>query len=291
MTQDRDRPVQVHRFDASGMRPRTDRVVVEEPLSIRACAPGEEPLELATTLRTPGHDEDLALGWLIGEGLAGPRDVTAIRSGDVLEVREPDDVVTVHLSRPLDPTLLVHRHGAATASCGLCGRSMIRGLLERITPLDDPGRMPALATRHEVAWDTLARLPDRLLAHQQTFGATGGVHATGIFTLQGELVVLREDVGRHNALDAAIGALARHGPWPPDGLVVLLSGRIGVELAAKAAAAGLAILAGVGAPTDLAVRTAEALGVTLIGFLRDGAGNVYTHASRIRDHDPSDRSA
>jgi FdhD protein len=266
--------------DASGAVWQDDRIVVEEPLTIRACGPREEPVELTTTLRTPGADADLAVGWLIAEGLAGPGDVVAIRAGDALEVRDPDDVITVDLAHPLDPARVAHRHGASTASCGLCGRVMIRALVDRIPPLDADG-----SERPPIDWDVLAGLPARLRAHQDTFGVTGGLHATGVFTCTGELVVLREDVGRHNALDAAIGALARGGPWPPAGLVALLSGRIGVELVAKAAAAGVAILAGVGAPTDLAVRTADVLGVTLVGFLRQASGNVHTHPSRIRHGD------
>jgi len=280
MAQARDRTVRVLHVDAVGAVWRDDRVVVEEPLTIRACGPGQPPVELTTTLRTPGADADLAVGWLIAEGLADRGDVVAVRAGDALEVRDPDDVITVELARPLDPALVAHRHGASTASCGLCGRVMIRALLERIPALDVDADEDA-----RIDWQVLAGLPASLRALQETFGVTGGLHATGVFTRTGDLVVLREDVGRHNALDAAIGALARGGPWPPAGLVALLSGRVGVELVAKAAAAGIAMVVGVGAPTDLAVRTADALGITLVGFLRQGSGNVHTHASRIRDVD------
>lgn len=276
MGPERVRVLTVQRVDAIGVTMRGEHVVVEAPLTVRAGGPGQDPIDVMTTLRTPGSDADLAVGWLIGEGLASPEDVVAIRSASVMETREPDDVVVVQLARPLDVARVAHRHGAATASCGLCGRELIRGLLDRITPLP-----PDAADASPVAWDVIARLPDRLRAEQDDFGLTGGLHATGLFARDGTLLVLREDVGRHNALDAAIGALARSGPWPPFGTVALLSGRIGVELVAKAAAAGIALLVGVGAPTDLAVRSAEALGVTLIGFLRTGSGNVYAHPSRI----------
>jgi FdhD protein len=257
---------------------RRDEVVIEEPLEIRACGPGQEPVVVATTLRTPGHDVELAAGWLFAEGLLGPGDLVASRVGDPVALARPDDQLTLHLRRPLDLDAVAHRHAVATASCGVCGRATIDELASRCAPvpLDVP---PA-----PVAWSALATLPDRIRAAQPVFAATGGLHAAAVATVEGELVTLREDVGRHNALDAAIGVHVLAGEVPLHGHVGLLSGRAGFELVAKAAAAGLPVLAAVGAPTDLAVRTADRLGVTLVGFLRDGEGNVYTHPERLDLH-------
>lgn len=278
MTGLRERPVTVTRVDARGVRPEEDRVVRERPLEIRAGADTQEPVTLVTTLRTPGHDEDLATGWMIAEGIlsvaTASTELLGFRLGDPLEVRHPDDVLIARLDAPLDPEQVAHRHAIATGSCGLCGRASIPELLARIGPLDLD------ATGRSVEWDVLASLPQRARDAQRTFGSTGGLHATGVFDPTGELLVLREDIGRHNALDAAIGALARSGD-PRPRTVALLSGRIGVELVSKASAAGIPILAGIGAASDLAIAAADALGVTLVGFLREGSGNIYTHPQRI----------
>jgi FdhD protein len=252
-----------------------DTVVVEEPLEIRACGPGQDPVVVATTLRTPGHDEELAVGWLHAEGLAGLGDVLRITSGDPVALARPDDQVTVHLRRPLDRGAVVTRHAVATASCGVCGRATIDALAAWCAPV------PADVPRGAIAWSALAALPGRLRAAQPVFAVTGGLHAAAVATCDGELVTVREDVGRHNALDAAIGTHVLAGDLPLHEHVGVLSGRAGFELVAKAAAAGLPVLAAVGAPTDLAVRTADRLGITLVAFLREGAGSVFTHPHRL----------
>lgn len=274
----RDRGVVITRVDAGGFRTSEDRVVRERALEIRAGGAAQDPVTLVTTLRTPGHDEDLATGWMIAEGLlrmaTASTELLGFRNGDPLEVRDPDDVLLARLSAPLAPDRVAHRHTMATGSCGLCGRASIPELIARIGALD------VGATGWSMAWDLLASLPDRAREAQRTFGTTGGLHATGVFDPAGELLVLREDIGRHNALDAAIGALARSDDRRSRA-VALLSGRIGVELVSKVAAAEIPIAAGIGAASDLAIGAADALGVTLIGFLREGTGNIYTHPQRI----------
>ena len=273
------RAVQVHRV-RSGATPTSqaldDHLIAEDPLELRAGGPGQRPQTVVTTLRTRGNDEDLAAGWLWSEGLLELGGIAGFSRGDPVAMAYPDDQLTVHLAHPLDLGSRVERHATATASCGVCGRASIDELAARVTPLspDEPTEVP-------LPWDRLAGFPDRLRDAQPLFAATGGVHATGLFAPDGTLVTLREDVGRHNALDAAIGHHVRAGDVPLARLVGVLSGRISFELVAKTAAAGLPILAAVGAPTDLAVRTAQRLGITLIGFLRGGNGNVYTWPERL----------
>jgi FdhD protein len=263
------------RFTPSGRQRVTDRAVIEEPLELRVCGPGQDPVVVTTTLRTPGHDVELAVGWLFAEGLLAPGDLDRVDIGDPLRVARPDDQLTVHLRRPLDLGAVVHRHAMATASCGVCGRASIDELAARCRPVanDVPAR--------PLPWRVLAALPPRARDVQAVFATTGGLHAAALADRDGGIVTVREDVGRHNALDAAIGVHVLADDVPLGHLVGLLSGRVGFELVAKAAVAGLPVLAAVGAPTDLAIRTAERLGITLIGFLRDGTGNVYTHPHRI----------
>jgi len=256
-----------------------DRVIGEEPLEVRAAGPGQEPVTVMTTLRTPGHEREQAAGWLLAEAFASPEQILDVGLGDAIELARPDDTVTVRLSRTVDPAAGAHRHAVATASCGVCGRASIDELASRTPPVGGDHFRDA-----PMAWAALARLPDELRFAQPHFHATGGVHATGLFDRDGRLVTVREDVGRHNALDAAIGAHVLARDWPPGGLddlVCVLSGRIGFELVAKAAVARLPIVVAVGAASDLAVRTADRLGITLVGFVRRGNGTVYTHPQRL----------
>jgi FdhD protein len=274
--------VTVRRIRAGTVTDHLDVLIGEEPLEVRAAGPGQEPVTVVTTLRTPGHEAELAVGWLLAEGLARPSDVLHTEVGDAVALARPDDQVTVRLSRSVDRDTLTHRHAVATASCGVCGRASIDELAARTEVVaDDPFSASPLA------WSVLAGLPDELRLAQPRFGVTGGVHATGLFDRAGRLVTVREDVGRHNALDAAIGAHVLGRVWPGDAvglddLVCVLSGRIGFELVAKAAVARLPIVAAVGAASDLAVRTADRLGITLVGFLRRGDGTVYTHPRRLQ---------
>jgi len=244
------------RIEHDGVR---DNVAVEEPLEIRV--DGEA---LAVTMRTPGNDDELALGFLVGEGLiardapraAGP---TADLAGNVVEVEGP------LLREPAT------RRFYATSSCGLCGK----GALEEIAVLAAP-----LPDGPVVDRALLASLPERL--SQPGFEKTGGLHATGLFTPEGELVCVREDVGRHNAMDKVVGRALLDNALPFHDRILCVSGRLSFELVQKAVVAGAPILVGVGAPTSLAVQAAQDRGLTLVGFARANSANVYAHAQRVR---------
>lgn len=238
-----------------------DAVAVEEPLEIRA---GGAPV--AVTMRTPGHDEELAIGFLVGEGLLDPAAATGARADP------PADLAAniVELSVPLTREPSVRRF-YATSSCGVCGK----GALEEIAVA-----APALPPGPQVSGALLASLPDRL--DQPGFRRTGGMHATGLFTPDGELLLEREDVGRHNAMDKVIGARAIAGGLPLHDLILCVTGRLAFELVQKAAIAGCPILVGVGAPTTLAVALAQDRGMTLCGFARGGDRvEVYAGAERV----------
>jgi FdhD protein len=233
-----------------------DEVAVEEPLEIRV--DGEA---LAVTMRTPGHDEELALGFLFGEGLIDrPHGVslTADLAANTVEVEGP-------LLR--DPG---RRRFYTTSSCGVCGK----GALEEVAV-----HAPALPDGPVVDRAVLAGLPERL--EQPGFERTGGLHATGLFRIDGELVLAREDVGRHNAMDKVVGRALLDGLTPLHPLALCVSGRLSFELVQKAAVAGAPVLVGVGAPTSLAVDLAADRGLTLCGFARGGAVNVYTRPERV----------
>jgi FdhD protein len=235
-----------------------DDVAVEEPLEIRVDG---EPL--AVTMRTPGHDEELALGFLYGEGLIGGPHAAGLT----------DDFAanTVEVAGPLehDPG---RRRFYTTSSCGVCGKGALEELAVTSAPLP---RGPT------VARSLLARLPD--LLEQPTFERTGGLHATGLFDPDGRLLVVREDVGRHNAMDKVIGRALLDGLVPLGERLLCVSGRLSFELVQKAAVAGAPILVAVGAPSSLAISLADERGITLCGFARRGGVNVYTHAERVAD--------
>lgn len=232
-----------------------DAVAVEEPLEIRV-----DGQPLAVTMRTPGEDDELALGFLYGEGLIdGPR-----------RAEPPDDLAgnTVDVQGPLLRTV-GERRFYTTSSCGVCGKGAIEEVTVHCAPLPDG---PVLAR------ELLADLPQRL--HQPGFERTGGLHATGLFDADGALLVVREDIGRHNAMDKVVGRALLGGLLPLHGHVLCVSGRLCFELVQKAAVAGAPVLVGVGAPSSLAVRLAADRGMTLCGFARNGRVNVYTGAER-----------
>ena len=232
-----------------------DLVAVEEPLEIRI---GGEPV--AITMRTPGHDEELALGFAVGEGL------------DPVGARLPADLAanTVELDvRAFDPERL-RRHFYTSSSCGVCGKGALAAVAVQAPPVDSSLTVDA---------GLLASLPDRL--RQPAFELTGGLHAASLFDARGEPLCVREDVGRHNALDKVVGWAFRHGRLPLRDNLLAVSGRLSFELVQKTATAGAPFLVGVGAPSSLAVELAEAQGVTLCGWARRGRVSVYTHAERI----------
>jgi FdhD protein len=251
---------------------RSDRLVGEEPLEIRAAGPRQEPVAVAVTMRTPGHEDELAVGFLVTEGLIDPADVATVEHGDPATLARPDDTVVVRLSRPFDASRVAERHFVATASCGICGKATLDEVALRTEPL---------AAGPTVDPDVLLALPGQLRSAQAVFERTGGLHAAGLFDRDGELLALREDVGRHNALDKLIGAEALAGRLPLSDRIILLSGRIGFELVQKAAVAGAPVLCAVSAPSDLAVEAGSRLGMTLVGFLRGDRFNVYSGSERI----------
>lgn len=253
---------------------RLDGVVGEEPLQLRAAGPGQAPVDVAITMRTPGHEEDLAAGFLVSEGLTDAAAIatTRFRFGDPLLLAQPHDDILVELPVAFDATAVAARNFAATASCGICGRASMDALAAWVPPLP-PGPL--------VARSVLVRLPVAMREAQKLFERTGGLHASALFDVSGGLIVLREDVGRHNALDKVIGARAMAGALPLHGHVLLVSGRVSFEIVQKAAAAGIPLVAAVSAPSDLAVATAERLGMTLVGFLRGDGFNVYTGPERL----------
>ncbi len=233
-----------------------DAVAVEEPLEIRV-----DGKPLSVTMRTPGHDEELALGFLFGEGLIrGPRPVglSADLAANAVDVEGP-------LER--DPG---RRRFYTTSSCGVCGKGALAEVAVASAPLPPGPRMGR---------ELLAALPERLA--QPAFERTGGTHATGIFDAAGELLLSREDVGRHNAMDKAIGRALLDGMTPLAERILCVSGRLSFELVQKAAVAGAPILVGVGAPSSLAVELAADRGMTLAGFTRRGRTNVYAGAERV----------
>jgi len=254
-------------------RERRDRLAGEEPLEIRAAGPRQEAVRVAVTMRTPGNDFELAAGFLHSEGLLrSPAELAEIKYCTDIELGEQAyNVVTVHLRRPFEAEL-VQRNFGVTSACGVCGKASIDSIEVASEPLPEGPVVHAT---------TIAELPERLRAAQRTFDRTGGLHATGLFTADGELVLVREDVGRHNALDKAIGNRLLAGETPLGGTVALVSGRASFELVQKAAVAGIPMLCAVGAPSSLAVDAARRLGLTLVGFLRDGRFNVYAGASRV----------
>jgi FdhD protein len=251
-----------------------EQLATEEPLEMRVAGPGQEPAPVAVTMRTPGHDFELAAGFLVTEGLALPGDIRAVGYCDA--VSDPAarfNTVTVSVARPFDSGE-ARRNFLSTSSCGVCGKASI-DLIEVVCP--PVGWRPAVTSA------TISALPDRLRADQRVFDQTGGLHGAGLFDATGGLVVLREDVGRHNAVDKVIGhqvlghcELGHSAP-----AVLMVSGRVGFEIVQKAAVAGVGIIAAVSAPSSLAVRAATRLGVCLAGFVRDGRFNIYSHPERI----------
>ena len=252
---------------------RDDLVVGEEPLEIRAAGPRQEPIQVAVTMRTPGQEEELALGFMTSEGLLRDNEVTGVQYGDPGVMAEPDDSVLVRLARRFDASLAAKRNFVATASCGICGKASIDDVAVRCEPL--PKGLPV------VARSVITSLPDALRAAQAAFERTGGLHAAGLFETDGRVVAVREDVGRHNALDKLIGSRVRVNELPLWDRILMVSGRVSFEIVQKAAVAGVPLICAVSAPSDLAVRLADRLGVTLVGFLRGDSFNVYTHDGRV----------
>ncbi len=263
----------VHAVADGRVSERADRLATEEPMEIRAAGPGQTPVSVAVTMRTPGGDFELAAGFLLTEGLiGGRRDVRRVSYCEDLDPRDQHyNVVTVDLERPFDPEAL-HRNFFATSSCGICGKAT----LEHVEIA-----CPRVASGPSVTLAAVAAMPGALRAAQRVFDQTGGLHAAGLFTPSGKLLSLREDVGRHNAVDKLIGEALLADELPLSDRVLFVSGRSSFEIVQKAGVAGIPVVASVSAPSSLAVEAGERLGMTVVGFVRDGRCNVYSHPERV----------
>ncbi|OBI16991.1 formate dehydrogenase accessory sulfurtransferase FdhD [Mycobacterium sp. E2497] len=251
---------------------RPETLVVEEPLEIRV-----NGAAVTVTMRTPGADFELAQGFLLTEGIiAGRDDVQTIRyCGGAVDGANTYNVLDVTLAAGVPaPTLDVTRNFYTTSSCGVCGKASLDAvrLIGRFAPGADPATVAAA---------TLKAMPTQLRSAQKVFDSTGGLHAAALFGVDGTMLVVREDVGRHNAVDKVIGWALEHRRVPLAGSVLLVSGRASFELTQKAVLAGIPVLAAVSAPSSLAVSLAEESGITLVAFLREDSMNVYTRADRI----------
>jgi len=263
--------VGVVRVGDGAARAQRDAVAREEPLEIQI---GGTPL--AVVMRTPGHDAELALGFLASERvIAAIDDVLSVRH--CREVRSPDaadNIVRVALAEGVRVDWeALRRNTYASSSCGVCGKATIENAIACAPALADPARFAA---------EFFAPLPDQLASLQAGFAVTGGLHAAGLFDARGTMLVAREDIGRHNAVDKVLGSCLREKHWPLSGHVLLVSGRISFEIVQKALAARVPVVAGVSAPSSLAIELAERAGMALIGFLRGRSFNVYGNVARVR---------
>lgn len=254
-------------------------VAVEEPMEIRivsASEAGQRTDSVAVTMRTPGDDFDLAAGFLLSEGLIARREDVV----DVSYCPDPDDVQQYNVVQvTMSPTLafdqsMLDRNFYATSSCGVCGKGSLEALRTYCAIVSDDGL--------RVDQSVIRGLPATLRARQRVFSETGGLHAAGLFTSDGSPVTVREDVGRHNALDKVVGRHLMNGDLPLSRSLVVVSGRASWELMQKAAAAGIPMVVAIGAPSSLAVDLAVEFGMTLVGFTRDDGFNVYAGAHRIQ---------
>ena len=262
-------PGQVVRRTGDGaLEYQRDELTVEEPLEIRI---GDKTV--ATTMRTPGHDEELAAGFLLSEAI--------IRNSDVIEnfsrptsARNRENIINVHLAPGVKVELnSAQRFGTISTSCGLCGKESIDAIRQNFPPIK--------STSIRMDIETLLRLPAELRANQSEFARTGGIHAAGVFAADGKAQIVREDIGRHNAVDKAIGRAFLDGKLPLDRHLLLVSGRASFEILQKALAAGIPIVASVSAPSTLAMEFARDSNQTLIGFLRPPTFNIYSHVERV----------
>jgi FdhD protein len=267
--------------DQGGQRTQLeDSVAVEEPLELQLCsgtATSSAAKSICITMRTPGDDVDLALGFLVSEAIISRAEdvLSADHCGDADPDSSYRNTIRVELNPDIDIDLeRLKRHFYTTSSCGVCGKSSIDAL--RVSGCS------VIDGSFSIDRDHLVRVPDGLLSKQHVFGKTGGLHAAAAFDAHGEIVVAREDVGRHNAVDKVIGALLRTGRLPAGDLGLMVSGRTSFELMQKALVAGMPLLTSVSAPSSLAIRLAREYGVTLVGFLRGNDFNVYANGQRIK---------
>jgi FdhD protein len=249
-----------------------DRLATEEPMEIRAAGPTQVPEAVAVTMRTPGHDFELAVGFLFTEGIVGPGDVAAVKYCELPDDAEQQfNVVTVEMTRSYDGPDRQRSFGVSS-SCGICGVASLEEVERHCPPVASGPVVPATL---------LSALPDLLRSSQTLFDQTGGLHGAGLFAADGSLCCSREDVGRHNAVDKIVGHALLGGALPLSGRVLLVSGRVSFEIVQKAAMAGVGVIAAVSAPSSLAVEAADRFGITVAGFVRNGSYNIYSHPERV----------
>ncbi|HEY8292238.1 MAG TPA: formate dehydrogenase accessory sulfurtransferase FdhD [Thermomicrobiales bacterium] len=269
--------VRVWTVDGAQTRPHADQLATEEPLEIRVLAGQHERRTVAVTMRTPGADFELAAGFLFSEGVIGSRGeirrITYCVDPEI-DAEQRYNIVNVELRAGALPDLAtLERHFMTTSACGVCGKASLDAL-----HLRGQETVPAGPT---IPAALITSLPDRLRAGQGLFDVTGGLHAAGLFDNEGTLLAVREDVGRHNALDKLVGWALLNGKLPLHDHIILVSGRVSFELVQKALAAGIPIICAISAPSSLAVSLAAEFGMTLIGFLRGERFNIYTGRERI----------
>ena len=279
MSQSSIKHLTITRVDTGEINETTDALAIEEPLEIRLQYGPQNDRKvqnISVTMRTPGNDAELATGFLFTEGIIKkPDEIAGIEHCFIACAENKENVIQVSLGDDVAPELKnTERNFYTTSSCGVCGKGSINAIrtVSAFTGQQDENTLDA---------ETLHRLPFILRRHQEVFANTGGLHASALFNPDGELLLVREDVGRHNALDKLIGAAITKNWLPLNNSILLLSGRASFELVQKAAMAGINIIAAVGAPSSLAVELAEEFNITLIGFLRDQRFNIYTAAHRI----------
>ena len=261
--------VEIRRLDGEGRSTRADAVAVEEPLEIRVGG-----RSVAVTMRTPGHDAELATGFLLTEGvIRSAADIVEAAHCESGEARHTGNVINVFLACGVEVDFQrLTRHVFASSSCGLCGKAAIDAVIQT---------HPAVTSSIRVSTEVLESLPGKLRAAQRAFDATGGLHAAALFDSTGRMLVAREDVGRHNAVDKVVGWALQQGLVPLSGFVLLVSGRVSYEIVQKALAAGAPLICAVSAPTSLAVELARESGLTLVGFLRGRTMNLYSGVARV----------
>lgn len=267
--------IPVQKVRAGTVTETEDKVAVEEPLKIQleySTRTGQMQKDIAVTMRTPGHDEELAAGFMFTEGIIK-------NNGSIKEIKQPsfdENRVLIILVQNIMPVLSnASRNFYSTSSCGICGKASIDAI-RTISQYTDPEDIVSIKAT------VLYALPDLLKTRQQVFQDTGGIHASALFDVDGKFILLREDVGRHNALDKLIGNAFLNNQLPLGNSILLLSGRASFELVQKAAMAGIKIIAAVGAPSSLAVELATETGITLIGFLKHNRFNIYSGKNRIK---------
>ena len=259
----------------------TDEVSVEEPLEIKVLYDGDHQKitkNISVTMRTPGNDAELAAGFLFTEGIISDRrQIREIYHPQEACSRNSGNIITVELSQGHQPHLMnAERNFYTTSSCGVCGKGSIESI-KTVSPFQD-----AHKKQQAISLETIYRLAEELRNFQNNFSATGGIHASGLFDTEGNLLALREDVGRHNALDKLIGNALLTGQLPLNEKILVLSGRASFELIQKAAMAGISIVVAIGAPSSLAVDLAKEFDMTLLGFLRDNRFNIYHKSGHVK---------